>query len=234
MTANLYCWMPSLDLDPEASDFQDKLGALLEEEAPPAPSPRLVAFVEALLTRYPDLTETEDTVWAMGPLVRCIVGKFIDLPMTWSRCVEAVPFITETALKHGLHSYEPHGGSFIPAPPAAHIYFWSPSLDLDPEAPSFRDKIEALLEGPKPAPSTRLVAFVEELLTRYPDLTETEDTVWAMGPLVDCIIGDFIDMPITGPRCVEAAPFIAETSRKHGLHLYEPRRGVFVPAPVRP
>lgn len=67
MTANLYCWTPSLDLDPEAPDFQDKLGALLEEEAPPAPSSRLVAFVEELLTRYPDLTETEDTVWAMGP-----------------------------------------------------------------------------------------------------------------------------------------------------------------------
>jgi hypothetical protein len=81
MSAHLYCWAPSLGLDPEAADFQDKLGALLEEEAPPAPSPRLVAFVEALLTRYPDLTETEDAVWAMGPLVKCIVGDFIDMPM---------------------------------------------------------------------------------------------------------------------------------------------------------
>jgi hypothetical protein len=118
MSAHLYCWAPSLDLDPEAPDFQDKLGALLEEEAPPAPSPRLVAFVEELLPRYPDLTETEDTVWAMGPLVNCIVGDFIDMPMTWSRCVEAVPFIIETALKHGLHCYEPQGGSFVPAPTA--------------------------------------------------------------------------------------------------------------------
>jgi len=29
-----------------------------------------------------------------------------------------VPFIIETALKHGLHCYEPQGGSFVPAPTA--------------------------------------------------------------------------------------------------------------------
>lgn len=45
MSAHLYCWTRSLDLDPEAPDFQDKLGALLEGPEPP-PSPRLVLLLK--------------------------------------------------------------------------------------------------------------------------------------------------------------------------------------------
>src|SRR5262249_20283343 len=115
MTAHLYCWAPSLNLVPEDPDFHREISALHRGPKPPA-SPHLVAFVEDLLSRYPDLTQTEDTVWGDGPLVNNITGAFTNTPLIWSRYAEATPVIIETAHRHGLHCYDPQGGDFYPAP----------------------------------------------------------------------------------------------------------------------
>jgi hypothetical protein len=57
MSANFYCWAPTADLDPKARDFHEKV------EAPSsAPSPRLIAFVGALLARYSDLSQSGDDI----------------------------------------------------------------------------------------------------------------------------------------------------------------------------
>ena len=114
MTAHLYCWAPSLNLDPKHPDFGERVLAL--NQAPtPSRSPRLVAFVEDLVSRYADFPPTEDTVWGDGPLVGNILGDFINMSLVWSRYAEAAPFVIETAHKHGLHCYDPQGGDFYPA-----------------------------------------------------------------------------------------------------------------------
>jgi hypothetical protein len=58
----MYCWQPSLALDPAKRPFYKRISALQSAHRPR--SPKLVAFVADLLARYPDPTETEDTVWA--------------------------------------------------------------------------------------------------------------------------------------------------------------------------
>jgi hypothetical protein len=113
MTAHLYCWHPELNLLPTDKTFVDRIKALHERRAPPASS-QLIAFVEALLDRYPDLTETEDTVWADGPLDGNIIDRFINMSLIWSRYEEAMPFVVATAHKHGLHCHDPQTGEFYP------------------------------------------------------------------------------------------------------------------------
>jgi hypothetical protein len=117
MSANFYCWTPTLGLDPKARDFHDRIEALQEAEPSPA-SPKLLAFVAALLERYPDLDETDDTVWAAGSLGDEIIGDFINMAVVWPRAEEAEGFIRETAYQHGLHFYDPQSETFYPCPSA--------------------------------------------------------------------------------------------------------------------
>jgi hypothetical protein len=115
----------------------------------------------------------------------------------------------------------------------AHLYCWARSLNLDPKDPEFRQRIEALHRAPKPSRSPRLVTFVDDLLSRYPDLTQTEDTVWGDGPLVNNILGEFINMSLVWSRYAGAAPYIIETAHKHGLHCYDPQGGDFYPTSLQ-
>jgi hypothetical protein len=78
-------------------------------------SPKLLAFVSELLSRYADLTETDDTVWGDGPLVNNILGGFINMSLIWSRYQEAASFVAATAHCHGLDCYDPQTGDFYPA-----------------------------------------------------------------------------------------------------------------------
>lgn len=113
MTANFYCWEPSLGLDPNRADF----GRQVEQaQAQPGTSAILVAFVESLLAKYPDLTETEDTPWATGPLRNEITGNFVNFPVSWSWYDDALlAFVVETAHAHGLHCFDPQSGSLYEA-----------------------------------------------------------------------------------------------------------------------
>lgn len=114
MTAHLYCWHPELNLLPTDKAFGDRIEALHKPRRVPRTSPQLIAFVDALLDRYPDLTETQDTVWADGPLKGNIVDEFINMSLKWSRYKDAVPFVIQTAHQHGLHCYDPQDGAFYP------------------------------------------------------------------------------------------------------------------------
>jgi hypothetical protein len=114
MTAHLYCWTPSLGLNPTDVTFSERIRAIHRHPLPPR-SPRLVDFVNDLLARYADLTETDDTVWGDGPLVGNIIGDFINMSLVWSRYEEAAPFIVETAKRHGLHCFDPQTGKFFPS-----------------------------------------------------------------------------------------------------------------------
>jgi len=111
----------------------------------------------------------------------------------------------------------------------AHLYCWAPELDLNPTDRGFHERVEAPHQGPKPPRSPKLVALVEDLLSRYADLTQTEDTVWGDGPLINNILGDFINMSLIWNRYNEAAPYVVETAHKHGLHCYDPQTDEFYP-----
>jgi hypothetical protein len=105
---------------------------------------------------------------------------------------------------------------------SANFYAWLPALALDPQSKAFADDIEALYQKAE-APHPTLLQFVDDLLSRFPDLTQTEDTVWAAGPLRDEILGGFINVAVSWPRADEAWAFFLQTARRHGLVCYDPQ-----------
>jgi hypothetical protein len=105
LTSHFYCWEPALDICPKRSDFKDRLR---EAQKQSGPSAKLLEFVASLLDKYPDLTNTDDTAWATGPLTGEITGGFINFPVSWSWYNDGlVSFIVEVAYSHGLHCFDP-------------------------------------------------------------------------------------------------------------------------------
>ena len=104
MSADFHCWDPVLKLDPSDPDFPRKVDALYE--AKEAPAPLLLAFMAALLERYQDATLTDDAPWSVGPLRAEIIGRFMNVPVRWSRYEEAGPFVISTAERFGLCCYD--------------------------------------------------------------------------------------------------------------------------------
>jgi hypothetical protein len=73
------------------------------------PTPRIAAYVRALLDRYPedDTPEGEDSPWAGGPLIRCASGPFLYFPMVYSQCDDASAWAAQISEEHGLVCYDP-------------------------------------------------------------------------------------------------------------------------------
>ena len=103
-------------MEPGSKNFQQKIEEIHRYSLKPPPSERMIKLVDALLAKYPDLTETEETVWADGPMKNNILGRFINLSIMWRNYVEAAEFVISTAHSLGLHAYDPQDGSFYPAP----------------------------------------------------------------------------------------------------------------------
>jgi hypothetical protein len=81
-------------------------------DAAEPPSPRILDYIAALTARYPDLTEhSSDDVdaspWADGPLTLDVKGPFFYFALVYSKVDEALPFIAETARRHGLVCFDP-------------------------------------------------------------------------------------------------------------------------------
>lgn len=75
---------------------------------PISPTSRIMAYVEALLERWPDITTDDDgSPWATGPLISEAVGWFIYFPMVRSMAEEASAFAAGVARQHGLVCYDP-------------------------------------------------------------------------------------------------------------------------------
>jgi len=82
------------------------------------PDPKILAYIDDLTKRYPDLTEldddhVEDSPWADGPLTGNVMGPFFYFAMTYSGAEEALPFVAETADAHGLVAFDPQTTKLI-------------------------------------------------------------------------------------------------------------------------
>jgi hypothetical protein len=77
------------------------------------PTPRIRAYVEALLGRWPDKEVVgdevlnEDSPWSVGGLMGEAIGWFVYFPMQWAKAAEASAFAAEVAQQHGLICYDP-------------------------------------------------------------------------------------------------------------------------------
>ncbi len=93
----------------EYTTRMDAMEAALEGDGGAEPHPRLLAFAEALLARYPDLGDADvmDTPWADAPLKNNIVGNVFYFSVALSWADTAVPFIVDTAEAHGLVCFDP-------------------------------------------------------------------------------------------------------------------------------
>ena len=74
-----------------------------------APTPAIAAYVQALLERWPDISddEGEESPWSDGPLINDARGPIFYFGMVFSMCEEASAFAAGTAAAHGLVCFDP-------------------------------------------------------------------------------------------------------------------------------
>lgn len=90
---------------------------------PRPPSPEIRRYVDALLSRWADLTDladddVDDSPWADGPLIANADGDQIHFALVWSRAEEAAEFAARTAAEHGLVCFDPQSERLLPDRPA--------------------------------------------------------------------------------------------------------------------
>jgi len=109
---------------------------------------------------------------------------------------------------------------------AAHFYCWEPSLLLNPLAPDFKGQVKVLeLRYRSAAPSPQMLAFIEELTSRFPNPREAgEGNIWATsGRLQDLIVGSFVHFAVLWYYYEEAQSFIRFTASTHHLLCFDPQ-----------
>jgi hypothetical protein len=115
MSATLAVWEGETPVsDKAAAQIFQELYALPDQP----PTPRIEAFVQALLARYPDIDDDneEETPWSDGPLMNDASGPLFCFGMTYGDedlFTDAFEFIAETAEAHGLIMYDPDQGTLV-------------------------------------------------------------------------------------------------------------------------
>jgi hypothetical protein len=117
MSYDLAVWegeRPASD-EEAAAAFEELMDALEAGDFDP-PTPRIQAYVAALLARYPDLTTDDgaDSPWATGPLLAEAFGTAIYFPISWSGAEEVSAFAAQVAADHGLVCYDPQTETLRP------------------------------------------------------------------------------------------------------------------------
>lgn len=119
MSATFACWEPSLGLDPQSADFDERFYAIQNAQLPPTPT--MLAFLEFVLAHYPEYSatasdsENENTIWAGGPLLSDISGAFMHVAVRWRFYTDARLFFRPACRKFGLDFYDPQEDQYIPA-----------------------------------------------------------------------------------------------------------------------
>ena len=113
MSYDLAVWEGDRPADDEAGTkfYREQIVTALEAydpRNPVPPTPRIRAYVEALLERWPDITDDDDgSPWSTSPLIGEAVGWFVYFPMVYSMADEASAFAADLARQHGLVCFDP-------------------------------------------------------------------------------------------------------------------------------
>jgi hypothetical protein len=93
-----------------------ELIARLEDDAVEAPSDRIRQYVDALVAKWPDMTDDEgtDSPWADGSMPGTAIGSAIYFSMSWSCAAQASHFAADLAAEHGLVCFDPQTESLRP------------------------------------------------------------------------------------------------------------------------
>lgn len=85
------------------------------EQTPP--TPRIRAYVEALLERWGDLTieDADLSPWSSGPLMESALGSIVYFTMRHSRADEVSAEAARMAAERGLICFDPQHGCLRPA-----------------------------------------------------------------------------------------------------------------------
>ncbi|MER6687257.1 hypothetical protein [Streptomyces olivaceoviridis] len=76
------------------------------------PVPRIVAYVEALVARYPDAEGSG--VWASPPVIEEASGPMVYLLMSYGRAEEVSEYASALAREHGLVCFDPQAERLRP------------------------------------------------------------------------------------------------------------------------
>ncbi len=77
------------------------------------PEPRIVAYVEALVARYPDDVD-RSVVWASPPVIEEASGPIVYLRMSYDKAEEVSEHAATLAREHGLVCFDPQGECLRP------------------------------------------------------------------------------------------------------------------------
>jgi hypothetical protein len=121
MSYDLAVWVgeqpaSATDADNEYARRMDAMEEALDHELVVPPAPELIAFVEAVLDRYPELDEDSgpECPWASAPLRAEIVGDLIYFPMTFSGAEFARDVVADIAGSLELVCYDPQLEALLP------------------------------------------------------------------------------------------------------------------------
>lgn len=118
MTYDLAVWEGDHPPDNQlaGSTYDELYERYLESDdvvVPPAPS--IIAYVEALLKRYPDDYNTgRGVVWASPPVINEASGPFVYLLMSYDDAEEVSEYAAVLAREHGLVCFDPQGECLRP------------------------------------------------------------------------------------------------------------------------
>ncbi|WP_446216196.1 hypothetical protein [Micromonospora sp. IBHARD004] len=120
MSYDLAVWegdRPANDAQAETV-FEQLYSTFIEDEYPTPPTPRIQAYVQALLTRWGDLTDDDEdqSPWSAGLSIDSASGPFIYFAMVFSRAREVSAGAARIAAEHGLVCFDPQLRRLRPAP----------------------------------------------------------------------------------------------------------------------
>ncbi|WP_327370502.1 hypothetical protein [Streptomyces sp. NBC_01217] len=116
MSYDLVVWdgdRPQND-DQAGSTYDELYERYLEsDEVVVPPAPRIAAYVEALVARYPDDID-RSVVWASPPVIGEASGPIMYLLMRHGKAEEVSEYAASLAREHGLICFDPQGECLRP------------------------------------------------------------------------------------------------------------------------
>jgi hypothetical protein len=101
----------------------------------------------------------------------------------------------------------------------------APATDAEARNTYLRMASEYLESDETFEPHPALVAFCDELLSHWPDITTDagDDSPWSDGPLANNITGPLFYFGMSYSQADDAIPWIVQVARRRGLVCFDPQ-----------